>query len=103
MNMDASPVHGVQVGVFEFAVNRMKNWLPTRTGQPGPLGKGHQSLRHVLNACPVSLTDRYTWRHNSVLNELVTTLQGWYLTLEAAVTIRFGLGPGVLEGPGNLE
>ncbi|KAI8496796.1 hypothetical protein Bbelb_254510 [Branchiostoma belcheri] len=97
MNMDASPVHGeykceiyrlyvqsVIRGVFEFAVNRMTNWLPTRTGQPGPLGKGHQSLRHVLNACPVSLTDRYTWRHNSVLKELVTTLQGWYLTLEAA-------------------
>ncbi|KAI8522127.1 hypothetical protein Bbelb_018810 [Branchiostoma belcheri] len=36
----------------------------------------------------LSLTDGYTWRHNSVLKELVTTLQGWYSTLEAAVTKR---------------
>jgi len=66
-------------GVFEFALNGMANWLPTRDNlvrwgkllsTKCPLCKGHQSLRHVLNACPVALTDRYTWRHNSVLKEL---------------------------------
>ncbi|KAI8485742.1 hypothetical protein Bbelb_365760 [Branchiostoma belcheri] len=75
----------------------------TRTARDCPYNKmppvsRSQSLRHVLNACPVSLTDRYTWRHNSVLKELVTTLQGWYSTLEAAVTIRVSLSPDVLEG-----
>ncbi|KAI8487950.1 hypothetical protein Bbelb_343980 [Branchiostoma belcheri] len=34
----------------------------------------------------------------SVLKELVTTLQGWYSTLEAPVTIRCDLSPDVLEG-----
>ncbi|KAI8517754.1 hypothetical protein Bbelb_037710 [Branchiostoma belcheri] len=55
--------------------------LATNTGrpQPGPLGKGHQSLRHVLNACPVALMDRDTWRHNSVLKELVITPAGLVL------------------------
>ncbi|XP_035669036.1 uncharacterized protein LOC118411108 [Branchiostoma floridae] len=92
-----SSLYNAPRGVFEFALNGMTNWLPTRDNlvrwgkllsTKCPLCQGHQTLRHVLNACPVALTARYTWRHNSVLKELVTTLQGWYSLSEPPVTIR---------------
>ncbi|KAI8512742.1 hypothetical protein Bbelb_093810 [Branchiostoma belcheri] len=88
-------------GVFEFALSGMVNWLPTRDNlvrwgkvlsSNCPLCQGHQTLRHVLNSCPVALRDtRYTWRHNSVLKELVTTLQQWYSKSGQQVVIRCDL------------
>ncbi|KAI8510902.1 hypothetical protein Bbelb_118180 [Branchiostoma belcheri] len=46
----------------------------------------------VLNSCPVALKDtRYTWRYNSVLKELVTTLRQWYSESGQQVTIRSDL------------
>ncbi|KAI8486776.1 hypothetical protein Bbelb_355240 [Branchiostoma belcheri] len=94
-------------GVFEFALNGMLNWLPTadnlaRWGKvlspKCPLCKGRQTLRHVLNMCPVALKDRYTWRHNSVLMELVSTLKLWHAKSNPEVTIRCDLSPDYLEG-----
>ncbi|KAI8498171.1 hypothetical protein Bbelb_241150 [Branchiostoma belcheri] len=88
-------------GVSEFALSGMVNWLPTRDNlvrwgkvlsSNCPLCQGHQTLRHVLNSCPVALRDtRYTWRHNSVLKELVTTLQQWYSKSGQQVVIRCDL------------
>ncbi|KAI8515611.1 ATP binding [Branchiostoma belcheri] len=61
-------------------------------GQDALEDEGHQTLRHVLNSCPVALRDtRYTWRHNSVLKELVTTLQQWYSKSGQQVVIRCDL------------
>ncbi|XP_078700698.1 uncharacterized protein LOC144927246 [Branchiostoma floridae x Branchiostoma belcheri] len=94
-------------GVFEFALNGMLNWLPTadnlvRWGKvlspKCPLCKGRQTLRHVLNMCPVALKDRYTWRHNSVLMELVSTLKLWHAKSNPEVIIRCDLSPDYLEG-----
>ena len=35
-----------------------------------------QTLEHVLNSCKTALASgRYTWRHNSVLDELVRIIQ----------------------------
>ncbi|KAI8515786.1 hypothetical protein Bbelb_065990 [Branchiostoma belcheri] len=94
-------------GVFEYALNGMLNWLPTadnlvRWGKvlspKCPLCKGRQTLRHVLNMCPVALKDRYTWRHNSVLMELVSTLKLWHAKSNPEVIIRCDLSPDYLEG-----
>ncbi|KAI8496679.1 hypothetical protein Bbelb_253340 [Branchiostoma belcheri] len=38
--LNSCTCNSMPTGVFEFVVNGMTNWLPTRTGQPGPLGKG---------------------------------------------------------------
>ncbi|KAI8516825.1 hypothetical protein Bbelb_054060 [Branchiostoma belcheri] len=61
-----------------------------------PLCKGRQTLRHVLNMCPVALKDRFTWRHNSVLVE--HTLKLWYAESNPEVTIRCDLNLDYLEG-----
>ena len=33
------------------------------------------TLRHILSACPLSLKDRYTWRHNQVLRVIVDAME----------------------------
>ena len=53
-----------------------------------PLCGNRQTLLHVLNNCPVALkSDRYTWRHNSVLKaisgHISTGLKhGWNMTTD---------------------
>ena len=48
--------------------------------------------------CPVALKDRYTWRHNSVLRELVTTLKVWHAKANPQTIIRCDLSQDFIEG-----
>ena len=50
-----------------------------------PLCNNIQSLLHVVSGCAVSL-DRYTWRHDSVLNYIATFLKRFARELYADVT-----------------
>lgn len=72
-------------GALKFLLNAVLDTLPTgnnlhkwgkRSGSACDLCKAHnETLMHTLNNCPVSLEQgRYTWRHNSVLQEMYTTL-----------------------------
>ena len=80
-----SIIHNIPRGVLSFALNSTTNTLPTpdnlrrwgkRMVSVCPLCSNHGTLEHILNFCPVSLTQgRFTWRHNSVLNHLSNTIQ----------------------------
>ena len=69
-------------GVLKFAMNAGWNTLPTlnnlkrwgkRVNDRCPFCGNIQTLLHVLSNCKVSLDQgRYTWRHNSVLNSVIT-------------------------------
>ena len=72
-------------GVLKFAINAGINTLPTldnlrrwgkRVNDRCPLCGNIQTLLHVLSNCSISLDQgRYTWRHNSVLLSIVTTVR----------------------------
>ena len=36
---------------------------------------GYGTLHHILSACPMGLTDRYTWRHNQLLRVIVEAIE----------------------------
>ena len=71
-------------GVLQFALNAATDSLPTLTNLGRwrlrsannikcPLCQNNQTLHHVLNFCKTKLDQgRYTWRHDSVLNYLVS-------------------------------
>ena len=79
-----SIINNVPRGVLSFALNSTTNTLPTpdnlrrwgkRMVSKCPLCSNHGTLEHILNFCSVSLNQgRFTWRHNSVLNHLTTTI-----------------------------
>ena len=81
--------------VLKFAIDAVQNTLPHNVNLKCwnksesdlcPLCGNRQTLLHVLNNCPVALkSDRYTWRHNSVLKaisgHISTGLKhGWNMT-----------------------
>ena len=77
-------VRNVPSGFLSFALKSVTNCLPTpdnlvRWGKRRiatcPLCSNHGTLEHILNFCPISLTQgRLTWRHNSVLNHLTKAI-----------------------------
>ena len=69
--------------LHNFTVRHLKNTLPHLSNMFTwgraetilcPLCNDIQSLLHVVAGCTVSL-DRYTWRHDSVLNYIATFLE----------------------------
>ena len=79
-----SIIYNIPKGVLSFALNSTTNTLPTpdnlrrwgkRTVSVCPLCSNHGTLEHILNFCSVSLNQgRYTWRHNTVLNEITNII-----------------------------
>ena len=75
----------VPQGVLKFAINAGINTLPTldnlkrwgkRVNDRCPFCGNTQTLLHVLSNCSVALDQgRYTWRHDSVLLSIVSTLR----------------------------
>ena len=64
---------------------KLKRW-GKRSNSKCSLCKIHETLHHILNNCNIML-DRYTWRHNSVLNNIFQTLTSLQCTLELRVDI----------------
>ena len=72
-------------GVLKFAINAGINTLPTldnlkrwgkRVNNRCSFCGNIQTLLHVLSGCPVALDQgRFTWRHDSVLSSIVTTVR----------------------------
>ena len=71
-------------GVLEFAINAGLNTLPSldnlkrwgkRVSDRCPFCGNTQTLLHVLSNCQVALNQgRYTWRHNSVLSNIIAMI-----------------------------
>ena len=74
-------------GVLKFAINAGINTLPTmdnlkrwgkRTNDRCPFCGNIQTLLHVLSGCSVALDQgRYTWRHDSVLLSIASTVRDY--------------------------
>ena len=72
-------------GVLKFAINAGLNTLPSldnlkrwgkRVNDRCPFCGNTQTLLHVLSNCQVALDQgRYTWRHNSVLANLICLIR----------------------------
>ena len=72
-------------GVLKFAINAGLNTLPSldnlkrwgkRVCDRCPFCGNTQTLLHILSNCQVSLDQgRYTWRHNSVLSNIVALIR----------------------------
>ena len=69
--------------IYTFTIHCINNSLPTRTNlkkwgisstSECSFCLNQQSLLHVVAGCQ-SYLDRFTWRHNSILNFLAQTLQ----------------------------
>ena len=69
--------------ILQFAVNASINTLPTnsnlkrwgkRLNASCQMCDSKETLLHVLNNCSQKL-DRYTWRHNSVLNAIINLIK----------------------------
>jgi hypothetical protein len=67
--------------IFNFTVRYINNSLPTRqiwwaisTTSDCTYCLAHETLLHVVAGCQ-SYLERYTWKHDSVLNFLATNLQ----------------------------
>ena len=79
-----SIINNVPRGILSFALNSATNTLPTpdnlrrwgkRLVSVCPLCSNHGTLEHILNFCSVALNQgRYTWRHNTVLNQITKTI-----------------------------
>jgi hypothetical protein len=76
---------GLPTGQLSFLLRAVIDTLPTpvdlqrwriQTDPSCPLcGVRLCTMHHILNCCPVSLNQgRYTWRHDSVLRQLVSLL-----------------------------
>ena len=80
-----SIAYNVPKGILSFALKASTNCLNTpdnlkRWGMKQlancALCKNYCTLLHILNYCKVSLVQgRFTWRHNSVLNYLISVLK----------------------------
>ena len=86
-NSDAiwkSYIFDLKKGTMKFCLNAATNTLPTAdnlfmwgksTTDKCKLCKGRETTCHVLANCPVSLEQgRYTWRHNNVINYILSCL-----------------------------
>ena len=90
--------------VLQFFINSSIDTLPTNTNltrwhkRSSPncgLCNGKETLLHTFNYCPTMLSqDRYTWRHNSIVNKLQLSLRN---TLPASFKI-FSDIPGYKNG-----
>ena len=75
----------VPQGVLKFAINAGLNTLPSldnlkrwgkRVSDRCPFCGNTQTLLHVLSNCPIALNQgRYTWRHNSVLSNVIALIR----------------------------
>ena len=79
-----SVIKNVPRGIMSFALNSVTNTLPSpdnlkrwgkRVVSKCPLCQNTGTLEHILNFCPVALTQkRYNYRHDSVLNHLTSVI-----------------------------
>ena len=77
-------MYNLKQGTLKFLLNASIDTLPTAANLKRwnksssdlcKLCKNRQTTNHVLNGCKVALnTDRYTWRHNCVVNYIVTSV-----------------------------
>ena len=77
-------IKNVPRGIMSFALNSVTNTLPSpdnlrrwgkRVVSKCPLCQNTGTLEHILNFCPVALTQkRYNYRHDSVLNHLASVI-----------------------------
>ena len=80
-----SMIKNVPRGIMSFALNSVTNTLPSpdnlkrwgkRVVSKCPLCGNTGTLEHILNFCPVALTQkRYNYRHDSVLNHLASVIK----------------------------
>ena len=97
----------ISQGLLKCAINAGINTLPTmdnlkrwgkRTNDRCPFCGNIQTLLHVLSGCSVALDQgRYTWRHDSVLLSIASTVRDF---LGAGFTIYADL-PGFLRRTGG--
>jgi hypothetical protein len=79
-----SHMYNLKAGTLKFLLNATIDTLPTaanlRRWKKSPsdlckLCRGRQTTHHVLNCCPTALnTGRFTWRHDTLLNYIVTSV-----------------------------
>ena len=79
-------IRNVPRGIMSFALNSVTNTLPSpdnlkrwgkRVVSRCPLCSNTGTLHHILNFCPIALTQRrYNFRHDSVLNHLASVIIG---------------------------
>ena len=79
-----SVIKNVPRGIMSFALKSVTNSLATpdnlkrwgkRQLSQCPLCSNNGTLHHILNYCPVALSQgRYTWRHNSVLYHMTKVI-----------------------------
>ena len=79
-----SIIHNIPRGVLSLGLNSTTNTLPNpdnlrrwgkRMVSVCPLCSNQGTLEHILNFCSVSLNQgRYTWRHNTVLNNITSSI-----------------------------
>ena len=77
--------NNIPKGVLSFALKACSNGLNTpdnlkrwgiRKTDKCDLCKKRSTLEHILNWCPIALEEgRFTWRHNSILHHLTTSLK----------------------------
>ena len=80
-----SLMHNLPRNILQFFLNSAINTLPTnsnlvrwnkRNSPACNICKSKETLLHTLNNCATMLIqNRYTWRHNSVLNKIFQTLK----------------------------
>ena len=83
--------NNIPKGILSFAIKSSVNGLNTpdnlkrwgiRKMNKCDLCKNRSDLEHILNWCPVaSNQDRFTWRHDSVLNYLTTEMKNLVLNI----------------------
>ena len=79
-----SYMFGLKHGTLKFILNASIDTLPTQanlkrwkksTSDMCPLCRGRQTTNHVLNICEVGKeTGRWTWRHNNIVNYVVSNI-----------------------------
>ena len=79
-----SILYNLPKGTMKFLINSLINTLPTQDNlklwgktfsDKCHLCKNRDSTKHCLSACKIALEQgRYTWRHNNVVNYIVTNL-----------------------------
>ena len=80
-----SVMYDLKQGTLKFLLNASIDTLPTAANLKRwkksssdlcKLCKRRQTTNHILNNCKVALdTNRYTWRHNCVINYIVTNVE----------------------------
>ena len=83
-----SAMYDLKQGTLKFLLNASIDTLPTAANFERwkklscdlcKLCKRRQTTEHILNNCKVALdTNRYTWRHNCVINYIVTNVNSQF-------------------------